>query len=409
MKVRILFLLLIAASWSWAQTNIGLVAHYSFEGNLNDVTGNTSNTGTAEGNPGYACGVVGQALLLDGANDQIKVLSQDGVNREFDREDFSISFYFKSTGFNGTQYLLSKRDTACSDPRMFFLRYVPTARTLNAFFAQDEDKDVNLIEVINNFSCWQHVAIVRDDLRIKLYLNGAFVSDLGTASRIDLETPGALYIGGSDCLGGTETSFSGLIDELRVYNRALDNEEIEDLFFRPDQILTNDTLLFLGNSLDIDVANTCGTDFLWTPQDNVFSPNEVEPSIEPLDPGDYTYYLQISDQVSTCVATDSIKIRVIDPNDLDCSAVYLPKAFTPNNDGLNDTYGISNPFAVPELLSFEIYDRWGGQVFYTEDVFEHWDGTFQGQKVNPGVMLWRVRFVCDGEEKESAGNLTILR
>ena len=155
--------------------------------------------------------------------------------------------------------------------------------------------------------------------------------------------------------------------------------------------------------------STCGTDFLWTPQDNVFNPDEVEPSIEPLDPGDYTYYLQISDQVSTCVATDSIMIRVIDPNDLDCSEVYLPKAFTPNNDGLNDTYGISNPFAVPELLSFEIYDRWGGQVFYTEDVFEHWDGTFRGQKVNPGVMLWRVRYVCEGEEKESAGNLTILR
>ncbi len=408
MKYQLLSLFLLMSVWCVGQTTVGLVTHYTFDGDLNDATGNTSNTGTPLGTPTFTCGVEGQALLLSGS-DQVTILSQDGVNREFDREDFTFSFYFKPIGFNGTQYLISKRDTACSDPRMFFLRYVPTSRTLNAFFAQDEEKDVNLIEIVNNQSCWQHVTVVRDNLRIKLFLNGEFVSDLGTASRIDLETPGALYIGGGDCLAGTETPFSGLIDELRVYNRALKDDEVAGLFARPDQILSNDTTIFLGNTFQIDLANSCGTDYNWTPQDNVFSPFEAEPVIDIMEPGDYTFYLQISDQVSTCVATDSVKVRIIDPNDLDCSQVFLPKAFTPNDDGLNDTYGISNPFAVPELLSFEIFDRWGGLVFLTNDPFAHWDGTFRGERVNPGVLLWRVRYLCDGTEQTASGNLTVMR
>ena len=118
--------------------------------------------------------------------------------------------------------------------------------------------------------------------------------------------------------------------------------------------------------------------------------------------------MQISDQVSACVATDSVQVTVIDPDELPCEA-FLPRAFTPNGDNLNDTYGISNPYAIEELLSFEIFDRWGGQVFYTEDPFERWDATFHGDKVMPGVFLWRVRYRCDGAEQVKSGNVTVLR
>ena len=89
--------------------------------------------------------------------------------------------------------------------------------------------------------------------------------------------------------------------------------------------------------------------------------------------------------------------------------MYLPKAFTPNGDGINDSYGISNPFAVRELISFEIYDRWGGRVFSTDNPFETWDGTSKGQYLNPGVLLYRVRFRCDDEEIIDVGSLSIIR
>ncbi|MFN9940082.1 MAG: gliding motility-associated C-terminal domain-containing protein, partial [bacterium] len=88
----------------------------------------------------------------------------------------------------------------------------------------------------------------------------------------------------------------------------------------------------------------------------------------------------MGDAASPCVATDSIYISVVDPNTLSCNTVFLPGAFTPNGDGLNDVYGISNPYAIQQLHTFEIFDRWGARVFYTTQVFDQWDGSFQGQE-----------------------------
>jgi hypothetical protein len=48
-------------------------------------------------------------------------------------------------------------------------------------------------------------------------------------------------------------------------------------------------------------------------------------------------------------------------------------------------------------------------VFYTEDPFLQWDGTFKGQDVNPGVFLYKVRFICNEEEKLHTGSVTVFR
>jgi gliding motility-associated-like protein len=109
------------------------------------------------------------------------------------------------------------------------------------------------------------------------------------------------------------------------------------------------------------------------------------------------------------VASDSIRINVVDPATLVCDTLYLPKAFTPNGDGINDQFGISNPFAIQQLVSFEIFDRWEGRVFYTEDPFGQWDGTYKGKPVNPGVLLYKIRHMCNGTERFASGSLTLLR
>ncbi|NJO86590.1 MAG: hypothetical protein HC821_00410 [Lewinella sp.] len=75
----------------------------------------------------------------------------------------------------------------------------------------------------------------------------------------------------------------------------------------------------------------------------------------------------------------------------------------------NESFGISNPFAIPELVTFEIFNRWGGRVFVTTDVFGKWDGSFDGQDVNPGVHLWRVVYRCQGQDVVKTGSVTVLR
>lgn len=413
--MRNLFILLITAlclSSLSAQTTVGLVAHYNFDGNFSDLTGNSANGGVPSGVPEFACGVSGQATQLFGGNDFIRIPggTSNNINREFDTEDFTLSFYFKSVGFNGTQYLVSKRDTDCDFEQFFYIRYAPATRTISAFLKQG-NQEVRIDHRIENATCWQHVVLERDNRRVRLYINNEFAGDQGSTSRIDIFNSGELTFGSANCLGANETAFTGLLDEIRIYNRVLTVTERNELYLAPDMIENPDQRLFLGESLPISLNSTCGVAFEWSPADEVSNPGIAEPIITPIVAGDQSFQVSIQDAESSCIATDSIVLQVIDPDDLDCSEVFLPKAFTPNGIGpaANETFGISNPFAVSEVISFEIYNRWGGRMFATADRFARWDATFKGEDVNPGVYLWKVVFRCEDEELVQSGSVTVLR
>ena len=416
MRFTVFFVFLffsLIGSAAFAQTTVGLVAFYQFDGNLNDQTGNTANAGIGSSVVEYGCGVRDNALFLAGANDFIRIpggATNQNVNREFDTEDFTLSFFFKPVGTSGLQYLISKRDTFCDITNYFAIRYAPLSRTVAVEMRNDQQM-VNLTHQLRNSDCWQQLVLLRDNRRVFLYLNGKEVGNQGTTTRIDIENLGDLLIGAGNCRTQNETTFSGLIDEIRVYNRALNNQELQALFLQPDRIVTPDTRIFLGESVDLETASNCGTSYAWVPQLDLSDPTAPDPRLTPSAAGNFTYRVRIADLESSCLVIDSVRVQVIDPATLDCNAIALPAAFTPNGEGpdANETFGISNPFAIPELLSFEIFDRWGGLMFQTTDPFIRWDGSFRGKPVNPGVFLYRLRFICDGEERLKTGSITLLR
>ncbi len=397
---------------NFAQTTLGLTANYLFESNLGDGSGDASNLGLAQGVIDYDCGVTGEALLLTRAGDFVRIPggATNNVNREFDDEDFTVSLYFKPLDATGTQYLISKRDTVCDNPAQFSVRYRADTRTLTATLAQ-EGAVTTLEHSITNSFCWQHLALVRDNTRLRLFVNGQPVGSATAADRINVDNPGDLLLGSSPCLSGDEQTFTGLLDEVRIYGRALSTEEVSALFSFPDRIVTTPAPLFLGQSIALTLNSNCGTDFRWTPTAGVDDPTSAEPTITPTSAGRKTYFVDIDAGQGSCRARDTLVLEVVDPASLDCRDVFVPKAFTPNGIGpeANETFGIANPFAVSELVTFEVYDRFGGQVFKTSSPLERWDGTFQGQAVNPGVMLWRVVYRCNDEELRQAGSVTILR
>jgi gliding motility-associated-like protein len=66
--------------------------------------------------------------------------------------------------------------------------------------------------------------------------------------------------------------------------------------------------------------------------------------------------------------------------------LYIPNAFTPNNDGLNDLFG-----AVGEGLEeyhLTIYNRWGAKIFESTDINTKWDGTYKGEAVELGTYTY---------------------
>lgn len=111
-----------------------------------------------------------------------------------------------------------------------------------------------------------------------------------------------------------------------------------------------------------------------------------------------------------CPAED--RTRIIPDRD---KLFYVPTAFSPNGDGVNDLFRIFSGPAVERILSFGVFDRWGGRVFWVEnlapdDALAAWDGRRNGQDPNIGVHVYLVEVrLITGEVVKRAGEVSLIR
>jgi gliding motility-associated-like protein len=68
--------------------------------------------------------------------------------------------------------------------------------------------------------------------------------------------------------------------------------------------------------------------------------------------------------------------------------IYIPNSFTPNGDGLNDTFGVYGE-AIKEF-QMQVFNRWGQMIFESSNVDNRWDGTHEGIQVPQGSYVYRV-------------------
>jgi gliding motility-associated-like protein len=120
-------------------------------------------------------------------------------------------------------------------------------------------------------------------------------------------------------------------------------------------------------------------------------------------PGTYTI-MQVVTNVNGCTDTAFIDV-LIRPEYL----FWIPNAFTPNNNGLNDVF-------KPKLLgvlnySFLIFDRWGEKIFETTDPEGGWDGFYKGRLCTNDVYVWKINFVDDVQQMDHQfiGHVTLVR
>lgn len=90
-------------------------------------------------------------------------------------------------------------------------------------------------------------------------------------------------------------------------------------------------------------------------------------------------------------------------------SIFLPNAFTPNGDGINDEFRIQGLFV--RTYHLQVFDRWGQLVFESRDPGIHWDGqNTRGQSVPEGVYLYRLRLEgFEGDRFERGGSITLIR
>lgn len=223
----------------------GLIAHYSFnECDARDDSGNGSD-GVLFGNPGCRCGVDEDALWLDGIQDYIEFHGR--VNDYFTTSDFTISFYFKPAQYNVfKQSMLSKR-AVCDENFMFDIQFDLNSRKVDTDVHETPQKDYPQISPEIDSTAWQHFALVREGIRATTYINGTPRQKGMRCSGIDLTNEAVLSFANSVCVrSGRSVRFRGALDELRIYDRALADEEIASLYSRaPVEWAEKDCFTFL--------------------------------------------------------------------------------------------------------------------------------------------------------------------
>jgi gliding motility-associated-like protein len=126
-------------------------------------------------------------------------------------------------------------------------------------------------------------------------------------------------------------------------------------------------------------------------------------SVNSLIPG--FYVVQVTD-ASGCVEYDTV--RILPANC--CTDVWLPNAFTPNNDNNNDIYKLVTASGI-QIIDFIISDRWGNKVFNTTDQYTGWDGNFNNIPAENGSYVYLFKYRCDfdGNIYIKKGDITLVR
>ncbi len=146
-----------------------------------------------------------------------------------------------------------------------------------------------------------------------------------------------------------------------------------------------------------------GYSYTWSPKDKVI--NSQVQNTEATIWDNTIFNLNVSD--GQCAVNDTILIKVI-PWNCEFPYVFVPNAFSPNNDGENDVlYVRGHPI---KSIEFRVFNRWGEMVFESRDITHGWDGTYKGKLVDPDVFDYYLNVECVGEEhKQLQGNVTVLR
>lgn len=164
--------------------------------------------------------------------------------------------------------------------------------------------------------------------------------------------------------------------------------------------ITGDQIIKYGSSVQL---NASGADYyLWLPPSTLDNANLPNPLATPTEP---TIYTVMGWNRYGCKDSGQVKI------DIDYTmSEFLPNAFSPNGDGLNDVFHINKTWRFQKLLEFRIFDRWGQQVYNSINVNEGWNGKYQGEDQPLGVYHYVIRVMRpDGQIKTYKGDVTLVR
>lgn len=165
-----------------------------------------------------------------------------------------------------------------------------------------------------------------------------------------------------------------------------------------------------GENIDFDsqIFPLQNVSFEWSPADGLSCTDCPYPIAAPID--NITYQLRMTDTAG-CEMKDFVSVFVRKSRD-----IFIPNAFSPNKDGVNDKFIPYAGFEVKAIKSMQVFDRWGGliynspQTFLPSDSSFGWDGSARGKELPTGAYLYtmNVEFI-DGETVMYSGDVVLMR
>ncbi len=128
---------------------------------------------------------------------------------------------------------------------------------------------------------------------------------------------------------------------------------------------------------------------------------EVSGALLTVRPGTSTLYTVLLTDTNGCTAMDQVLVIIE-------GSLYVPNTFTPNSDGINDTFFAQGR----EIAAFRlmVFNRWGECIFETEDLTGRWDGTYMGIASPIDTYVWKVDYTeLSGAEHTILGHVNLLR
>ncbi|WP_445475414.1 LamG-like jellyroll fold domain-containing protein [Methanococcoides methylutens] len=201
----------------------GLVAYYPFDGDVRDYSGN-NNHGTPNGNVAFTAGVVGNSAATFDGKSHIEVKDSDSLDLT---EDFTFAGWLnkKDAGVGGWAVVFSKGDTsslfAVNSPYALY-------HDSNGIYSSVRVAGQTITSTAEtNFNEWYFVTVTKDGSELKFYINGE-LKDTKTSAVSIPESDTNLLIGIDP--PGTSEYFRGSMDDLRIYNVALSQSEINAIY-----------------------------------------------------------------------------------------------------------------------------------------------------------------------------------
>lgn len=187
--------------------------------------------------------------------------------------------------------------------------------------------------------------------------------------------------------------------------RSLVTDNVKVVVSRPMRINTYpfDTVGYPGQQIQL-LATSAGITYTWTPAIRINNTSIPNPVVTVGNIGEDIIYEVVGTTAEGCKGEGYVHIKVSKG-----PAIYVPTAFTPNNDGKNDKF-IPMPVGIKAYKYFKVFNRWGQVIFSTTRMGEGWDGTIAGKEQPSGVYVWAVEGIAyDNRVITNKGSVTLIR